>query len=1065
MLDTQSLAESFLVLLYFDAMFPTINREEPYICHSLPVLLRRLMKLAILFTSCFVLFVCPCAFAQAAASTYNEKCADESKNLSIRLQSLAKISSSLDSLLGSEKSYAVPLKVIFQVDLSNPALVEKRIQELSKSLEFESVFASLGLSKATACTISDLKASLSEFVKQQETINAKKVEFLKLESEKRSALLNSYETNRKKYSDQNGIENQLISSQTALGVAQQNLNEAESKAGNLAAGDSEEILIAQSSLDKFVVDVETEHIKFVAALKAKSSSLEKIQFDLAEFSKKSFTKFDPKELSESYATISGIWTVAADSILELFRDIKLESEIELPELSIQNAVMEGSKANFKDYSEAYLAAKNRQKTLSQARARMLDDLKIQDFKILNDSGSFRAKILHDCDLVHCDRPRGLSEKNLLMFLREIKIVPLKFLAGGLSKWVEIKSKMNSGLDGWIDLAKQCLLLFILFLIPVFLFKILNWLTKKLDDVKKSLLSKSMIDYRSRTGFATWITRINPFIPSLGMILSIQLARVIIEKTDLSEIASLLFYFQVFFVYRIARMILMIILEVVFASDSVASIKQQKTRIEKTATVIAKLVFIQYVLLHVTDDSVRKAIAYYFFADVIFWINLAVAFYEASKWRTEISSAFKFRFEKFWAKTHTVFESKFGVVTIPFQFVAIVCYDFFRYAVSHLIRLDIVKKVLSEVLRKRLESVEAKTAGGAPPPEYLKEFDYYLAANPEIFIEREGSMVSTTATIIEDWLDDRPTDDLVILVGNRGMGKTTALTHIFNRLKGRCQSYLFSVPPKIVNETELYRWISESLGSTIGSVDDVKLFDSALTEKIVLCVDDIQNLFVGAIGGFDAYKLFLEIISLKTKNIYWCLTVNSRSWSYLKGVFGPEHFYGKVLSLSAWRDFEIQKLILSRHKQTQFKRSFDESIKAYGAGDSLGQQAESQFFRLLWGQSRGNPRSALMYWISAVSSPGPNEIHVGVPSFISSSAVGSMSDDALFILSAIARHECLTHEELRRVTRIEDTVIRKCLKEAANKNLIWMDEVARARISSRAQYVIDYFLIGKNFLYE
>ena len=29
MLDTQSLTESFLVLLYFDAMFPTINREEP----------------------------------------------------------------------------------------------------------------------------------------------------------------------------------------------------------------------------------------------------------------------------------------------------------------------------------------------------------------------------------------------------------------------------------------------------------------------------------------------------------------------------------------------------------------------------------------------------------------------------------------------------------------------------------------------------------------------------------------------------------------------------------------------------------------------------------------------------------------------------------------------------------------------------------------------------------------------------------------------------------------------------------------------------------------------------
>lgn len=29
MSDTQSLTESFLVLLYFDAMFPTINRGEP----------------------------------------------------------------------------------------------------------------------------------------------------------------------------------------------------------------------------------------------------------------------------------------------------------------------------------------------------------------------------------------------------------------------------------------------------------------------------------------------------------------------------------------------------------------------------------------------------------------------------------------------------------------------------------------------------------------------------------------------------------------------------------------------------------------------------------------------------------------------------------------------------------------------------------------------------------------------------------------------------------------------------------------------------------------------------
>lgn len=77
----------------------------------------------------------------------------------------------------------------------------------------------------------------------------------------------------------------------------------------------------------------------------------------------------------------------------------------------------------------------------------------------------------------------------------------------------------------------------------------------------------------------------------------------------------------------------------------------------------------------------------------------------------------------------------------------------------------------------------------------------------------------------------------------------------------------------------------------------------------------------------------------------------------------------------------------------------------------------------------------------------------------------MSDDALFILAAIARHDSLTHEELQEITGIPDNVIRKCIKEAHDKNLVWSDKEERIRISSRAQYVVDYFLIGKNFLYE
>ncbi|MER2513785.1 MAG: hypothetical protein ABTQ25_15420 [Nitrosomonas ureae] len=107
----------------------------------------------------------------------------------------------------------------------------------------------------------------------------------------------------------------------------------------------------------------------------------------------------------------------------------------------------------------------------------------------------------------------------------------------------------------------------------------------------------------------------------------------------------------------------------------------------------------------------------------------------------------------------------------------------------------------------------------------------------------------------------------------------------------------------------------------------------------------------------------------------------------------------------------------------------------------------------------------MYWLSAVSQTDDSGIHVGVPKFINSAAVSNMSKDALLVLAAIAKHDSLTIDELMDVTRINKLVIRKIIKESSEKELVWTDKEDRIRISSRAQNAIDYYLVGKNFLYE
>ncbi|PIS09810.1 MAG: hypothetical protein COT73_12710 [Bdellovibrio sp. CG10_big_fil_rev_8_21_14_0_10_47_8] len=1014
-----------------------------------------LLAFVVLASGCF-------AQAQVAESQLDKKCQINQKELETRQTTLDQLGSSLDTLLGLGNLPQVPVTVLFQIDLGNQKEVHRRIKELSALSEPVSILSSSEFKKYSECGAAVDKV-LRELAVQQSAVNRRKIEFLQMAPSKRESLISAFEAKRKLQTDEFGLQKQLTSSQGALTAAQEALVKAEEGTAVQTDDDLEPILVARSSVEKYLVDLESEQIEFLQVIGQKKKLLDQLRTELAVVSNE---EISPAQVSGAYKKSSDIWEAAVQLLFELFSEINLQSSPSLPNMLSGEPGTAPAKAAFASYLTAYEAAKERRKDLSDSRTKMLSDLKVQSFKLLQDGGILRAQLLRTCDARSCDRPRGLSESNIRLILLEIRVVPLRLMAGALSKWQEVRPKFSSGVDGWVDLGRQAFMLFLLMLIPWALIRSLHWASFKLDELKRNLLSKSMLDYRRRTNLAVWIARLNPFVLSVGMILSIGVARILIEGTDLRELAGFLYYFQVYYVYRLLKILLMVGLEIVFSTESVDALKQQKAQIQKSATRISRVIFIEYVLLHMTQDTVRRALAYQLFSSLIFWINVGLVIYEANRWSSKIKESFSYRFPVLWLKIARFCESRLGRVLLPLLFALVLLKDLGRWIWTYLGRLDWVKRVLSELLKKRLESADQESkALIAPPAEYLGSFDYYLSAGADIFIERHHSVIDSATEAINDWLNGKASDDLLIIVGNRGMGKTTTIDHIHQRIAVNFQSKLLKVPAKIKSSAEMFHWLSEVLSSPVSSIEDVQKFDRQLKERIVFCVDDIQNLFLGVVGGFDGYRSFLEVISLKTSHIFWCLTVNSRSWAYLKGVMGPEHFYGRVLNLVPWKDFEIQKLILTRHKITKFNRTFDESIKAYGAGDSLGQQAEAQFFRLLWGQARGNPRSALMYWISAISYPSSGLIHVGIPSFVSSSLVASMSDDALFLLSAIARHECLTHEELRLITDIENTVIRKCLKEAHDKNLIWVDDGGRVRISSRAQYVIDYFLIGKNFLYE
>jgi hypothetical protein len=821
---------------------------------------------------------------------------------------------------------------------------------------------------------------------------------------------------------------------------------------------------ATDPLDQFSADLDLEDRVYTKEMSLKKAELDKLQI-LSKQLILDYSLAQGQAIEEGYLKVTDAWISAVDNLFGLFLDFKLESNLILP----NDTPLESPPAikSTENSQSQQFKAKMKQKTLLTARTKALDSLKVQNFKLMQDLGILRTKLLRMCESTGCN-PYRLNEKNIGVFEREIRIVPLKFVAAGLSKWLEIKSKLLNGFDGWIDLIRQLFFLFLLFLVPFLLAKIFKWISKRLDEIKNELLSKALFDYSTqKTGLTFWIAHLNPFIPSAGMILSIYSARLLIANTDFQELSIFLFYFQFFFVYRFVRQLLMVVLEFIFTVNSSRNLVTERDRIAKSATRIARLIFIEYFLLYIIEDTVRKALAYHLFSSLIFWVNIAFVFVETNNWSVEIHNSFISRYPRIWAKFHSTLEAKFlGILFLPLLFASIILNDLLRIAYIYLSRLDFVKRLLSDFLKNRLQSIEKEdTPVTSPPPEYLDLFDYFQIADEKTYYKRNESVPNTVSQILTEWIGKGAIQDPILIVGNRGMGKSTILNHLAHDYRKLTTVKHLKVSPKILNQIDFYNWMSELFSSPIQSTEDFQKFDHQQTEKTILFVDDIQNFFIGAIGGMEAYKEFLDILSLKTKNIFWCLSINSRSWIFLKGLLGEDHFIGNILNIRNWRDFEIKNLILSRHKLSGLQLRFDTSVEAYGVGGALGDKAEALFFRLLWGQSRGNPRSALMHWLSAVSYPTPNEIFVGVPSFVSSNLVTTLSDEALFLLSAITKHENLTPEELKTITNIDSRVIRKCLKEAEDKQLLWRDESNRFRISSRAQYLVDYFLLGKNFLYE
>ncbi|MFH0934741.1 MAG: hypothetical protein V1879_06010, partial [Pseudomonadota bacterium] len=263
------------------------------------------------------------------------------------------------------------------------------------------------------------------------------------------------------------------------------------------------------------------------------------------------------------------------------------------------------------------------------------------------------------------------------------------------------------------------------------------------------------------------------------------------------------------------------------------------------------------------------------------------------------------------------------------------------------------------------------------------------------------------------------------------------------------------------------FFGKELGTDLSRGAEALLEADAGKADAVLLIDNAQNLFLGELGGFEGYRAFAELMNSGTEHLFWCVTFNLRSWHYLRAVFGGMPLFRRAIRIDDFSEQDIMNLIVARHKHTAAHLAYDDIIRATQSEDDLigEHQVEKQFFRLLWGQSNGNPRTALMLWTASLNPLSGDRLKVGLPRYPRIVIDEKWGDDALFVFAAIMRHENLTQDEVVAVTNLPENFVINALGTGYDKHLLDCGADGRYRITAIAQSSLTNLLLGKNFIYE
>ena len=655
--------------------------------------------------------------------------------------------------------------------------------------------------------------------------------------------------------------------------------------------------------------------------------------------------------------------------------------------------------------------------------------------------------------------------------REILAIPIRLGGYLYQKFMTVRQDLDGSAAGALRIFNALISLIVLFFIPM----IARYTTRKvsaiMDRYRESLL-KDKRDFSGRQyRTAFWVKKLTPYVPFLLYLFFIWLLDRNLAGTIFDEIRIFLPILQFYIYYRIFRLLVQ---ETIALLDALieGDIANAQKMAESTSKLVGYFFLFSYVTMYLTELTVNRGLLYNFVAETMKFIGYFVCALAAYRWRQFIAPAARQIIPgRFGEKLAQLCEGRLAFVTTLPVLLIVLGKHIFNFTWAWLSTLEFSKRILAKIYRRKIEASSQnlqKTTVVKPPESYLELFDIEEKVGAQISANEDG--FNKIVKEVKGWISGEEEDQSIAVYGEKGVGKSFLLKRVASTFTAKGIHCIdIDLQDKVYTKQGLSQFLANRLKVELqeNPFKMILEYNKDCQKKTLILLDNAQNLFLGKIGGFEAIKNFVELINLKTDQLFWCCSFNDYAWAYLKGVLGTAQYFRSEVNLGPWSDQAIRELISSRHDKSGYRLSYDQMILAARQSTNrieATKQAEEQFFRLLWEQSNGNPRVALYLWTTCISLQGQNELKVSIPERLRVTSLLGHDDNYWFVLAAIAKHENLTRKEAADVTNLDWGHVAHAIKVGLETKVIFRSDTNRYRLHFSSQQDILKQLRMKNFIY-